>query len=326
MSIHSNKSGSISTRDSSDRSSFRSSLAPDLIQESTGFINASFSQEYSLPSASQLLNLASTLDQVSGSQSRISGSQSRIESGSYRAETNQSRTEVPCGQQPLATLSRSATEEPTVKSEDEFEQSVSNQVEKLLETLKIPSPEGSLGYTLADNVVDETDKNEILKPINLEYYTNSSDIVQNQPAQNDSIQGLLPITHEAVFQSFKDTEPVANAEAIAQKPHRVSPEQHPPENSAAQIFVSENQLTVIPSQNPFTKGKSKPGAKLEELFIEPDSVAAKVAQSTSFEVIEVDSSDNVRQTASATGEIDVFKHLFDDDDDIKEDNEEGANG
>ena len=300
-------------------------MAPDLIQESTGFINASFSQEYTLPSASQLLNLASTLDPVSGSQSRISGSQSRTESGSYRAEANP-RNEVPSGQQPLATLSRSATEEPTVKSEDEFEQSVSNQVEKLLETLKIPSPEGSLGYTLAENVVDETDKNEVLKPINLDYYTNSSDTVQNQPAQNDSIQGLLPVTHEAVFQSFKDTEPVASADAIAQKPHRVSPEQHPPENSASQIFVSENQLTVIPSQNPFTKGKSKPGAKLEELFIEPDSVAAKVAPSTSFEVIEVDSSDNVRQTASATGEIDVFKHLFDDDDDIKEDNEEDANG
>ena len=311
VSMTSSKAGSSVARDSSSRPSFHSSLTSGLIQESTGFINDSLSTERFLPSPGQLLNLSSALVPPSDSQSTEESSQSRIDSFS--------------GQQAFVSSGRSATEEPAVvtKSEDEFEQTISNQVEKLLETLKIPSPEEAFGYTMDETTTEETETVVISKSKPSQNDTDSSGIVYDQIPQRLRIMPRIEeisATHDDIFQPFQVAGPSKLPALSAPHPYHGSPELRPTENSTAHSFGSENQLTVIPSQNPFTKNKPRPGAKLEELFTEPESVADKVEESMSFEVLEVNSSDNVRQTPS-TGEIDVFKHLFDD-----EDNKDGNEG
>ena len=244
---------------SHSRPSVQSSLAADLIQVSSGFIHGSVSEDVFLPSASHLFNLsamAPTVDLASGSQSR---------------------TDSWGEQQTSAGASRSTADESVVKPEEGFEQTISDQVDKLIETLKSPTQ-------------DEADEYNV----------------------EDTIQGIQTL-HRYQKEEPNVAGPSNFPAFSAPQPYHGSPERHPTESNLAHSFGSENQLTVIPGQNPFTKNKPRPGTKLEELFVEPENL--RTARSSSFEVVDVDSSDSVRQTASTTGEIDVFKHLFDDEED-----------
>ena len=173
------------------------------------------------------------------------------------------------------------------KSGEGFDQVISDGVGKLLGALKRPSPDD----------IDEYDMDKTI-------------------VKDEQLQQKFP-TVAAAFAEPIPSFPVAGpshlpASSAPQRYHE-SQEHQPTEHNIAHSFGSENQLTVIPGQNPFIKNKSKPGTieRLEELFIEPENL--RTPQSASFETVEVGSSESVRQTASTTGEIDVFKHLFDDD-------------
>ncbi|XP_053397672.1 uncharacterized protein LOC123552153 [Mercenaria mercenaria] len=78
-------------------------------------------------------------------------------------------------------------------------------------------------------------------------------------------------------------------------------------------FDHDNQLTVIPATNRFaSKKSSQSGSKLEELF-KPITEEENIQKKLSYEVVNTDSGDQVQQTQSQTGELDVFTHLFQDD-------------
>ena len=86
-------------------------------------------------------------------------------------------------------------------------------------------------------------------------------------------------------------------------------EPHPASDSK---FEYDDQITIIPGNNPFTsfgkkQGSSEsPSVKLENLF-----KPIKSEEDTS-DVSAVESNDAVIATKSQTSELDVFKHLFDD--------------
>lgn len=76
-------------------------------------------------------------------------------------------------------------------------------------------------------------------------------------------------------------------------------------------FEEENQLTVIPAKKSTPPG----GSRLQDLFKPINEENAR--KSLSYEVVEERSGNEVQPTKSHSGEIDVFKHLFDDDDDAQ---------
>ena len=73
-------------------------------------------------------------------------------------------------------------------------------------------------------------------------------------------------------------------------------------------FEDENQLTVIPAKKQTPPGPSR----LEDLFKQKMSDAA-AETSFSYEIVDARSGHQIQPTSSNGSEIDVFKHLFDDD-------------
>ena len=268
ISLRISRTGSNIDRRSIDQQSQHSSLTSEAIKGSVGFIHDSLSEDVFIPSASRLFSLAA----MASSGDMISGEPTTTETLQQKqivADT--SEQEVDCVKE---------------RSEEGFDQVISDEVGQLLETLKIPSPDDKLVYDMEKTIVKE-----------------------------ELPQQKFPVAAAAFaepFSSFPIAGPSNLPASSAPQPSHISQESQLPEHNIALSFGSENQLTVIPGQNPFTKNKPKPGTieRLEELFVEPENL--RTQQSASFEILEFGSSESIRQTSS-TGEIDVFKHLFDDD-------------
>lgn len=77
-------------------------------------------------------------------------------------------------------------------------------------------------------------------------------------------------------------------------------------STSAQVFIEDNQLTVVAAK----KETPPTGNRLQDLFKPISEEITK--KSSSFEIIGEGSEHDVIKTGSRTGEIDVFTHLFDD--------------
>ena len=76
-------------------------------------------------------------------------------------------------------------------------------------------------------------------------------------------------------------------------------------------FVQENQITVIPIKTTIYDDTDV-GTKLEDLFKPINEIENDAAENASFEIVNAGSGSDIRATKSQGGEIDVFTHLFDD--------------
>ena len=274
ISLRISRPGNIVDRRSIDQHSQQSSLSSEVIKGSVGFIQDSVSEDVFIPSASHLFSLSA----MTSSGDLLSGERTMGERTT--ADTIQKKEMVvdSVDQEPTSSRERSA---------EGFDQIISDEVGQLLNKLKIPSPGDKDVYDMEKTIVKD-----------------------EQPQQKFT---SVAAAFAEPFPSFPTAGTSNLAASSAPQTNHVSHEHHQPvEHSAALSFGSENQLTVIPGQNPFNKNKPKPGTieRLEELFVEPENL--RTQQSTSFDVLEIGSSESIRQTSS-TGEIDVFKHLFDDD-------------
>ncbi|KAL4232930.1 hypothetical protein ACF0H5_007618 [Mactra antiquata] len=203
-----------------------------------------------------------------------------------------------------------------VKQESNFDQTISDQVNMLRETLKSPTPCSS---AMEERVTSQ--------PVSVKSSKQTSpcgslaDPYSNTDCRPFSRQSSLA---SETSNPFLQQEPgPSRSEAIKLIQDAIEADDsfqqafiNQPQTSSTQSECSkddhDNQATITPGNNPFVfKPSSQTTTKLEDLF-KPIAEESNLQGKTSHELLTTDSSNILQQTVSQTGELDVFRHLFED--------------
>ena len=218
------------------------------------------------------------------------------------------RAKQPSPKQASLCSSQSAVEGDVSEQSSNFDQTISDQVNMLRDTLKSPTPCSSKmveAEQVSSHVLEsprQADASSSEKQISKQIARNGQSNPFLEPESTISDSGTTQLIEEAM-----ETHDIKDSDSSEQL--NISNTQL--NNST---FNSDNQLTVIPATNPFSSPRSiHTGPRLEELF-KPITEDENVQKKVSYEVINADSGDQVQQTSSQTGELDMFTHLFQDED------------
>lgn len=205
------------------------------------------------------------------------------------------------------------------RQESNFDQTILDQVSILRDTLKSPSScssnmEEALTMAGSEHIkgqqnlhvfeqanisTSENSKSTFLKP-NVPVTASSNPFLHPEPGPSRS--EAIQLLHEAI--QSNDSKSCENVKELSEQGADLGNVK----------FDEDNQLTVIPATNPFDPKKTQQsGPRLEDLF-RPIAEEENIQKNLSYELVNTESGEQVQQTQSQTGELDVFTHLFQDDD------------
>ncbi|WAR07024.1 MOT10-like protein [Mya arenaria] len=201
----------------------------------------------------------------------------------------------------IVSASQSAVEPGLTRKRSDFDQAISEHVNVLRETLRSP--------TSCSSRLEDTDHDSKASSPRSKHSSVSPAIDIIRSDGSCAAHGPDPDSHSDSFQLAQQIAFIeAATRATGEEPccsHDVEPS-----SLTATKFDQENQLTVIPVKKATTE--QLVGQRLENLFL-PISEDDPTEKTSSYELVDVGSGSDVRSTRSRGGELDVFNHLFNDD-------------